>query len=106
MAPQGEIPLAANVLGTIGTVLWSIQLIPQIWYNWRLKKTDGLPALMMMLWACAAVPFGVYSVVQRFAIPIQMQPQIFGALSLVTWGQIMHYYQYEKSDRRSENAFN
>ncbi|KAI4258133.1 MAG: hypothetical protein L6R42_005275 [Xanthoria sp. 1 TBL-2021] len=51
MAPQGDIPVAANVLGTIGTVFWCIQLIPQIWFNWKQKKTDGLPGLMMFLWA-------------------------------------------------------
>ena len=44
-------PPAANVLGTIGTVFWCIQLVPQIWYNWKQKKTDGLPGLMMFLWA-------------------------------------------------------
>ncbi|KAL8856583.1 MAG: hypothetical protein Q9178_006812 [Gyalolechia marmorata] len=59
MAPQGEIPVSANVLGTIGTVFWCIQLIPQIWYNWKQKKTDGLPGLMMFTWAVSAVPFGV-----------------------------------------------
>lgn len=49
---EGEdIPVAANVLGTIGTILWCIQLVPQIWYNWRRKKTEGLPASMMLLWA-------------------------------------------------------
>lgn len=47
----GNVTLASNVLGTIGTVLWCIQLIPQIWYNWRRKKTDGFPAAMMFLWA-------------------------------------------------------
>lgn len=51
MAPQTSIPVAANVLGTIATVLWSIQLIPQIISNWRKKKTDGLPGAMMFLWA-------------------------------------------------------
>ncbi len=51
MAPQTSIPVAANVLGTIGTVFWCIQLVPQIWYNYKKKKTDGLPALMMFLWA-------------------------------------------------------
>lgn len=51
MAQQKEIPVAANVLGTIGTVLWCIQLVPQIWYNWRRKNTDGLPGLMLLLWA-------------------------------------------------------
>ncbi|KAL8731815.1 MAG: hypothetical protein Q9181_004162 [Wetmoreana brouardii] len=88
MAPQTSIPVAANVLGTIGTVFWCIQLIPQIWYNWKQKKTDGLPGLMMFVWAISAVPFGVYAIVQHetnadnsttqnFNIPIQIQPQMF-----------------------------
>lgn len=56
MAEEGNM-VAANVLGTIGTVFWCIQLIPQIWYNWRRKKTDGLPQLMMLLWAaCPLIP--------------------------------------------------
>ena len=51
MSPQASIPVSANVIGTIGTVFWSIQLVPQIWYNWKQKNTDGFPALMMILWA-------------------------------------------------------
>ena len=51
MSSENNITLASNVLGTIGTVLWCIQLIPQIWYNWRRKNTDGFPAAMMFLWA-------------------------------------------------------
>ncbi|KAL8824517.1 MAG: hypothetical protein Q9191_005009 [Dirinaria sp. TL-2023a] len=103
MAPQSSIPVAANVLGTMGTVLWCVQLVPQIWYNWKQKKTDGLPGIMMFTWATSAVPFGVYAVVQvrtpskkaihadsredidllkNFNIPIQVQPQVFGTLSL------------------------
>ncbi|KAI3319270.1 PQ-loop-domain-containing protein [Xylariaceae sp. AK1471] len=91
MAPQGEIPVAANVLGTIGTVLWSIQLIPQAWTNWRRKNTEGLPGSMMFLWAICGVPFGIYAVVQNFNIPIQVQPQAFMALCLINWGQILLY---------------
>ena len=112
MAPQEHIPVAANVLGTIGTVLWCVQLIPQIWTNWRTKKTDGLPGAMMFLWAlckslttlpCAiqklirpplgGVPFGTYAIVQNFNIPIQVQPQVFMALCLVSWVQILIYGQ-------------
>ncbi|KAK8017091.1 PQ loop repeat protein [Apiospora rasikravindrae] len=91
MAPQTDIPVAANVLGTIGTILWCIQLVPQIWTNWRTKKTDGLPASMMFLWAACAVPFGVYAIIQNFNIPIQVQPQCFGILSIVAWAQILMY---------------
>ncbi|KAI3340153.1 PQ loop repeat-domain-containing protein [Ustulina deusta] len=91
MAPQGEIPIAASVLGTIGTVLWSIQLIPQAWTNWRNKNTEGFPAVMMFLWAISGVPFGIYAVVQNFNIPIQVQPQAFMLLCLINWGQILLY---------------
>lgn len=68
MGPQGEIPAvcqlillrgsitnftaqAASILGTIGTVLWCVQIVPQIWYNWHRKSTDGLPGTMLFLWA-------------------------------------------------------
>ncbi|KAI1827109.1 PQ loop repeat-domain-containing protein [Xylaria intraflava] len=91
MAPQGQIPIAANVLGTIGTILWSLQLVPQAWSNWRRKDTEGLPSIMMFLWAACGVPFGIYAIVQNFNIPVQVQPQIFMFLCLVNWGQILLY---------------
>ncbi|KAI0384236.1 PQ loop repeat-domain-containing protein [Hypomontagnella monticulosa] len=92
MAPQQDIPVAANVLGTIGTILWCVQTIPQIWTNWRTKKTDGLPGSMMYLWALCGVPFGTYNIVQRFNYPLQVQPQAFMALCLVNWCQILLYH--------------
>ena len=45
----------------------------------------------MFLWAISAVPFGVYAIIQNYAIPFQIQPQIFCALSLITWAQILVY---------------
>ncbi|KAK3943192.1 PQ loop repeat-domain-containing protein [Diplogelasinospora grovesii] len=91
MAPQTDIPVGANVLGTIGTVFWCVQLVPQIWTNWRTKKTDGLPGIMMFLWALCGVPFGVYAIVQDFNIPLQVQPQVFMALCLICWAQTLLY---------------
>jgi uncharacterized protein with PQ loop repeat len=88
MGDGNQIPLTANVLGTIGTVMWCIQLVPQIWHNWKCKKTEGLPASMMLIWAFSqcihpgrsvettvkpadldrcpqgAVPFGIYMILQ------------------------------------------
>ena len=83
MAQEPTVPLASTVLATIGTIFWCIQLLPQVYYNHKLKDTEGLPAIMMMLWAVSSVPFGVYAIVQKFAVPLQIQPQVFGALSLV-----------------------
>ncbi|CAN8100687.1 unnamed protein product [Discula destructiva] len=92
MAPQSDIPTAATVLGTIGTVLWCVQLVPQIWTNWRTKTTDGMPASMMFLWALCGVPFGVYAIVQKFNVPIQVQPQVFMCLCIVSWAQSLIYF--------------
>lgn len=37
--------------------------------------------------------FGAYAVVQKFNIPIQIQPHALMALSLISWVQILMYSQ-------------
>lgn len=91
MAPQHSIPLSATILGTIGTIFWCVQLLPQIWHNHRHKSTEGLPGIMMFLWALSGVPTGVYTVVQNFNLPLQVQPQIFMVLTLICWAQTLVY---------------
>ncbi|KAF2402505.1 hypothetical protein EJ06DRAFT_473248 [Trichodelitschia bisporula] len=96
-----DVPIAANVLGTLGAVssyrrispevCWSIQLIPQIIINYRRHNATGLQPSMMMLWAWAGVPLGVYNIVQNFNIGLRIQPQILTFLSLVTWIQCYYY---------------
>jgi PQ loop repeat len=46
---------------------------------------------MMLLWAGAGVPLGVYNIVENFNIALQIQPQILTSLSLVTWAQCKYY---------------
>lgn len=48
---------------------------------------------MMMLWAWAGVPLGVYNIVKNFNVALRIQPQILTTLSLITWIQC---YYYEK----------
>ncbi|KAF2823000.1 PQ loop repeat protein-like protein [Ophiobolus disseminans] len=91
MAPQESIPVAANVLGTIGTVCWCVQLAPQIWRNYRTKSTEGLPAAMMLIWSMSGVPFGIYAIAQQFNIPLIIQPQCFCVLCGVSWAQCLIY---------------
>lgn len=45
----------------------------------------------MFLWALCGVPFGVYSIVQNFNVPIQVQPQVFMVLCLISWAQTLVY---------------
>jgi small basic protein len=46
---------------------------------------------MMMFWAWAGVPLGVYNIVSHYNIALQIQPQILTVLSLATWIQCLHY---------------
>ncbi|KAK8204908.1 PQ loop repeat protein [Phyllosticta capitalensis] len=96
MAPQENIPKSAEILGILqsptkiaGFLVAGI--IPQIWSNWRSKDTDGFDAIFPLLWAIAAVPFGVYNIAQNFNIGVQIQPQIFCALSYICWAQCKYY---------------
>ncbi|KAJ5771181.1 uncharacterized protein N7511_003232 [Penicillium nucicola] len=84
-------PVAENVLGTLGAVCWSIQLLPQIIINYRGHDTEGLQGSMMLLWASAGVPLGVYNIVEEFNIALRVQPQILTTLSLITWAQCLYY---------------
>jgi hypothetical protein len=105
-----DIPVAANVLGTLGAVCWSVQvsytspyqyphvcssymyqLIPQIIINYRRHNATGLQPTMMMLWAWAGVPLAVYNIAEGFNIALRIQPQILTLLSLVTWIQCFYY---------------
>ncbi len=44
-----DVPIAANVLGTLGAVFWSIQLIPQIVVNYRRHNATGLQPSMVSI---------------------------------------------------------
>ncbi len=104
-----DVPIAANVLGVWGAVCWSVQvgaifctsvgqfltpglqLIPQIIINYRRHDTTGLQPTMMLLWACAGIPLGVYNIVGNFNVALKVQPQILTSLSLLTWIQCKYY---------------
>jgi len=85
--------VAENVLGTIGTVCWTCQILPQNWKSWRERSTEGLSAYLMFLWAVAAVFLGIYNLSRDINLPLIVQPQIFGFLSVLSWVQCLYYSQ-------------
>jgi hypothetical protein len=56
---------------------------------------------MMMLWAWAGVPLGVYNIAEDFNIALRIQPQILTVLSLVTWIQCYHYEKVNRHVHQS-----
>ncbi|GMG39581.1 unnamed protein product [Ambrosiozyma monospora] len=91
---------AANVLGTIGTVLWCIQLSPQIYYLWKHKDATGFPPTFMFLWALSGIPFSIYFVMSDSYIPMQVQPCMFECLCAIAWIQSMYYPPYSYPKKR------
>ncbi|EMC95742.1 hypothetical protein BAUCODRAFT_123040 [Baudoinia panamericana UAMH 10762] len=89
-------PTLSNVFGTLGAVCWSVQLIPQVILNYRRQSARGLSSTFMMFWAWAGVPLGVYNIVSKSSIALQVQPQVLTCLSLATWIQC-YYYEHKWS---------
>ena len=46
---------------------------------------------MMLLWATAGAPLGVYNIVNELNVALRIQPQILTTLSLVTWAECLYY---------------
>ncbi|ODV83316.1 hypothetical protein CANARDRAFT_177793 [[Candida] arabinofermentans NRRL YB-2248] len=90
----------ANVLSTIGTVLWCVQLSPQIYFLWKRKDATGFPPIFMFLWCASGSPFGVYFIVSDSYLPMQIQPQLFMFLCSIAWIQAMYYPPYSIPKKR------
>lgn len=90
----------ANVLATIGTVCWCVQLIPQIIANYRKKNTTGLPESMALLWCFCAPFFAVYFISEDSSIPIMLQPHLFGILCWIVYIQVMYYPPVQRSTKQ------
>jgi len=83
--------VAENVCGTLGTIFWCIQLIPQVWKSYHEKTTFGLSPLLVFTWALASLPLGVYNISTNVNIPLILQPQLFGTLGAICWIQCLYY---------------
>jgi hypothetical protein len=46
---------------------------------------------MMLLWAVAGVPLGVYNITEELNVALRIQPQVLTLLSLITWAQCLYY---------------
>lgn len=92
--------VAENVLGTVGTICWCIQLIPQIIRNYKVKDCTGFPPMMMFLWAASGVPFATYFFATDGSIPLRIQPQLFTVFCLISWAQTLYYPPIQMSRRK------
>ncbi|KAJ7367539.1 hypothetical protein DFH08DRAFT_828760 [Mycena albidolilacea] len=83
--------VAENVFGTLGTICWTAQLVPQVWKSYRDKSTQRLSEWLVLSWGISGGFFGVYAVVQNLNLPLIIQPQLSAFLCLISWGQCIYY---------------
>lgn len=81
----------STVLGTIGTVIWCIQLSPQIYFLHKKKNAEGFPPIFMLLWCVSGIFMCIYFLVSDSYIPMQIQPHLFTTLCSIAWIQSMYY---------------
>ncbi|BGP22117.1 cystinosin/ERS1p repeat protein [Rhodotorula toruloides] len=82
---------AEQVTGWFGTVLWCIQLVPQVYMNYRRKTTEGLSNLLCVCWMLSGVTLGIFAIVENINIPIIVQPHCYGSLCFLMLCQMLYY---------------
>ncbi|CAG8479110.1 5618_t:CDS:2 [Ambispora leptoticha] len=99
-----ENPILTNLFGYLSTILLSVQLLPQVYKNWKDKSTKGLSATMLLIFATSSAIFGIYTIGVSLPIPIILQAQLFGLLSLVCHVQCLYYNsnKYQKEDKEEK----
>ena len=51
------------------------------------------------MWSIAALPLGIYVIVQDLNVPLIVQPQLFALFTLCSWAQCMYYGRRKRSRR-------
>lgn len=88
MAQQNS---TATALGIVGTVFWCVQLIPQIYFLYKRKDSEGFSPLFMFLWCLSAIPMAIYFMVADSYLIFQIQPHLFCFFCGIAWVQSMYY---------------
>ncbi|KAJ8659437.1 hypothetical protein O0I10_004802 [Lichtheimia ornata] len=96
--------IVEQVFGYLGLVMWSFQLVPQIYKSYRRKTTEGVSPWAMLIWALSGVFLGNYNIGVQVAVPLIVQPQLFSFFAYVCLAQEL-YYRYLWNRWRSTAAF-
>ncbi|KAJ3188660.1 hypothetical protein HDU85_004374 [Gaertneriomyces sp. JEL0708] len=84
-------PTAATVFNYIAFFLWSFQLAPQVYENYKSKSTGTLSPYMVLLWAVWAPVYASHALWSGVELPVVIQPNVFGFLSGICWTQCTFY---------------
>jgi len=97
-----ENKVLSNLFGILGTIIWSIQLIPQIHLNYKMKSTKGVSPLCFSSWYLCGVVLATYLVFMKSPPALVIQISCFSVFCLVI---IFQYLFYEKSYKITKLLF-
>ncbi|CEO98791.1 unnamed protein product (mitochondrion) [Plasmodiophora brassicae] len=84
-------PVLETVVGLVGTVFWSFQLVPQALETYRNKTAQGVSQGMLTLWYMSGLVYFVFAILIGLAWPLKTQPVLFSVFSLVCILQALYY---------------
>ncbi|KAM9994740.1 hypothetical protein ACTFIY_000937 [Dictyostelium cf. discoideum] len=85
--------ILSNLFGIVGTILWSVQLVPQIHLNYKRKSTKGVSPTCFGCWYACGVILGTNLVFNREPPALVVQISCFSLFSLVI---VMQHLFYQK----------
>ncbi|EAL61901.1 hypothetical protein DDB_G0291107 [Dictyostelium discoideum AX4] len=88
-----ENKILSNLFGIVGTILWSVQLVPQIHLNYKRKSTKGVSPTCFGCWYACGVILGTNLVFNREPPALVVQISCFSLFSLVI---VMQHLFYQK----------
>jgi uncharacterized protein with PQ loop repeat len=73
----------ADATATISLILWTVQLLPQIYLTYCRKSTDGISSTMLWIWYASAPIAAPYVLFKNYSIALVLQPHMFGVLMTI-----------------------
>ncbi|KAI9137994.1 hypothetical protein BKA69DRAFT_1094335 [Paraphysoderma sedebokerense] len=80
-----------SVFAFLNFVLWSFQLVPQIYHTYKRKTTYGVNPWVMIIWIVSCAGGTAYALLQRLSLFIDIQLIFFGTFCGVCLSQHVYY---------------
>ncbi|EGG19660.1 hypothetical protein DFA_00238 [Cavenderia fasciculata] len=94
-----ENEIVSNIFGILGSIIWSVQLIPQIKLNYKNASTQGLSPYCFMSWYLCGLILGTYLIHEKSPVSLIIQILLFTSFCLII---IFQYLFYEKQFPRKK----
>ncbi|KAI9293281.1 hypothetical protein K502DRAFT_279887, partial [Neoconidiobolus thromboides FSU 785] len=89
---------------SVALVLWSVQLLPQIYKNYKRENTKELSPHTFLIWCVSNVLVSSNSIINNASILIIIQPHLFNFLSMICYIQCYYYNKLAEKDTTNKES--